>query len=504
MIGRLFDRPGIYWTVAVFSGLVSLYKTLALDIINTDGILYIDIARAFASDGVTAAFEVFTWPLYGILIGLVHKLSGLTFETSAYTLNAILLMIVCVTFVRIYEEISPRQARICAAATLILVLPVLNDYRDMVIRGYGFWAFMMLALLYFIKYSKAPGFGNAVKWQLSIAVAILFRVEGVAFLLLAPLYFLYRYEGLKKTTYRILELNGIFICLLVAGIVAVLGLYGLPDFNETSALGRWISYASPGSLLSALDQEAGFLFERMQYLSSFGEARLILVAGLLTLVAVKVASNAEFLFLAVWGYGARRKWLKLEKESYIVIFFALIGLLTLLSLAGNRFFLSSRYTVLTVLFLSLISFQYIDYLFMDLVRKGKRVRMLFAAAVLMLLFLDGVISLGTSKANIKEAGVWLKDESGITGKVACNEVRLAFYSENRCEYILLEEESTAEISRLGEENDYLLLWVGRKQEQLNSVAGADKTLVPVRDFSNRKGDNVRVFRVNRQNAPGLP
>lgn len=495
MIRRLSDRAGVYWITAVFSGLISFYCTLTNDIINEDGILYINVAKAFAADGVTAAFEVFPLPLYGILIWVVHKFTGLAFETSAYTLNAILLVIVCVTFVRIYEEIAPRQSRILVAAALILALPILNDYRDMVIRGYGFWAFMLLALLYFIRYSKVPDFGNAIKWQLSIAVAVLFRVEGMAYLVLAPLYFLFRYEGLKQTTYRILKLNSLFLCVLVAGVIAALGIYGLPDFDETSTLGHWLSYASPGSMVSAIDQEAGFLYERMQHLSSLGEARLILIAGLLALVAVKVARGAELLFLAIWGYGSHRKWLKLEKESYIVILFSVIGLLTLLSLTGNLFFLSSRYTVLTVLFLSLISFQYIDYLFMELARQGKRIRVWIAAAVLMLLFLDGVISLGASKANIKEAGEWLKDELSVDGRIACNEARLEFYSDGRCKYVLLEKNSAAEINRLGRENDYLLLWVDRKHEQLTSAIEEGSMLVPVREFRNSKGDMVEVYKI---------
>jgi hypothetical protein len=496
MIGRLDSRITVYWATVIFSGLISFYRTLSGDIINGDGILYIDVAKAFVNDGFTAAFEVFPWALYGVLIGLVHKISGLGFEISAYTLNAILSLIVCVTFVRIYEEITPRQSRIWVAAVLILALPILNDYRDMVIRGYGFWAFMMLALLYFIRYSKTPAFGNAIKWQLSIAVAILFRVEGIAFLVLAPFYFLFRYEGLKQTATRIIQLNSIFLCLLFAGVLAFLGIYGLPEFNETSVLGRWLSYASPGALVGTLDIEAGFLYERMQYLSSQGEAQLILVSGLLVLVAVKVAKNAEILFLAVWAYGSRQKWMRLEKESFIVILFAVIGLLTLISLTGSRFFLSSRYTVLTVLFLSLISFQYIDCLFTELARKGRGFRLWLAAAVVFLLFLDGVISQG-AKGNIKEAGEWLKDESGIDGKIACNEKRLEFYSDGRCDFILLEEGSAAEISRLGQENDYLLLWVGRNHEQLKSVMEEDRTLMPVKKFVNKRGDAVVIYEVKR-------
>ena len=110
--------------------------------------------------------------IYGILIGIFHRLTGLGFETSASLLNALLMMLTCVLFVRIYEEIKGEDRRLWVAALLVLALPILNDYRDFVIRGFGFLAFMLLALLFFIRYSRSPDIGNALKWQAAVAVAV--------------------------------------------------------------------------------------------------------------------------------------------------------------------------------------------------------------------------------------------------------------------------------------------------------------------------------------------
>ena len=66
----LNNRAAVYWGVAIASGLLSLYRIATRDLINGDGIGYIDIARAFLSEGVNGAFAVYHWPFYGILCAL--------------------------------------------------------------------------------------------------------------------------------------------------------------------------------------------------------------------------------------------------------------------------------------------------------------------------------------------------------------------------------------------------------------------------------------------------
>lgn len=493
----LNNRRAVYWGVALISGLLTLYKIASRDLINGDGIRYIDIAKAFLNEGVGAAIAVYHWPFYGILIGLVHKVTGLGFEHSAGALNTFLLIVVCVVFVRIYEEISGKDARIWVAALLILSLPVLNDYRDFVIRGYGFWACMLVALYYFIQYSRSPGLQTALKWQLGMAAAILFRVEGLAFLVFAPFALLFMAETRGRIVSHLFRLNGLFILLAVTGVLAMLvsGGISLPDEVE---IPNQLVYASPTALLGAVNAEAEMMFARNRFMASVEEARLILASGLLMLVIVKVASNIGLPFLAVWGYGALRKWLSLSRESFIVLYFSGIGLLTLVSVAGNFFFLSSRHTVFTVLLISLITFQYVDYLFRELSRRQLKKWSLAAGVLILVLFLDGVISGGASKRNIRAAGEWLKNERTAVEKIACNEARLEFYSEDRCQWIISFDDAdpAAAINELKSEGyTHLMLWIDRKQAQLRSAVEGDAGLELEKEFLNKKGDSVRFYRV---------
>ena len=240
----LSNRAAVYWGVAIASGLLSLYRIATRDLINGDGIGYIDIARTFLSEGVHGALAVYHWPFYSILIGLVHKSTGLSFENSASLLNIIFLVLVSVVFVRIYEEVSGKHSRIWVVALLILALPLLNDYRDFVIRGYGFWAFMLLAIFCFIRYSRSPDLKSALAWQLSIAVAILFRVEGIVFLVLAPFFFLFIAGERRRILLHIARLNGLFLSIAVVALIFMLASGALSGMEIPYRL----SYVSPSAL----------------------------------------------------------------------------------------------------------------------------------------------------------------------------------------------------------------------------------------------------------------
>lgn len=492
----LDNRSAVYWGVAVVSGLLTLYRVATRDLINGDGILYVNVAKAFLNEGIAAAAAVYHWPFYGILIGVVHRVTGLGFENAATGLNTLFMTLVCVVFVRIYEQIGGREARIWVAAVLILALPVLNDYRDLVVRGYGFWAFMLLGLHFFIQYSRTPDLQNALKWQLSVAAAILFRVEGLAFLVLAPFCLLFMAEARSRIVAHLLRLNGALLLLAVAGVLVLLATGNL-NLPEKVEIPNQLGYASPLSLLDALNTEAGMMFARNRFMSSVEDARLILAAGVIALVVVKLAANIGLPFLAVWGYGSYRKWIGLTRESYIVLYFAAIGFLSLVAVAGNFFFVSSRYTVLTVMLVSLITFQYVDYLLRELSRRGLRKWSLAVGVFVLLLFLDGVISGGASKRDIRVAGEWVHAELSAPGRMACNEARLAFYSKDRCHWVTLDAADPAtSISALKNEGySYLLLWIHRKQHQLRSAAEADAGLVLEKEFAGEKGGSVRLYRV---------
>lgn len=492
----LGNRTVVYWSVIVISGLLSLYKVMFRDIINNDGILYIDVAKAFLEHGIHGALDTYAWPFYGILIGLVHSITGLGFEKSADSLNALLLMIACVAFVRIYEQICGQDGRIWVAAMLLLAFPLLNDYRDLVVRGYGFWAFVLVALYGFIQYSRSYDLRSALIWQLGITLAILFRLEGLAFLIFAPICLLFFFETRNKIFAHLVRLNGLLLLLAAISVLALLASGGWQFLGNLEMPGQFV-YMSPLELFGSLNSEAEMMYARNQFMASADEARLILASGLLMLVIVKVFSNAGLPYLAVLVYGVGRNWLGLTRESYIVAYFAVIGFCTLIPVTGIHFFLSSRYTVLTVLLISLITFQYVDYLLRDLSRRRHHKWTFIAAVIVMALFLDGVISGGASKQNIRELSEWVLAEIPGEETIACNESRLKFYTQDRCRWVTFGDSRPAEvIDNLRIEGyTYLLLWVGRKDAELRLAVENNPALALEKDLQNSKGDSARLYRM---------
>jgi hypothetical protein len=329
-----------------------------------------------------------------------------------------------------------------------------------------------------------------LKWQFSIALAILFRIEGIAFLVLAPFFFLFIAGERHRILSHITRLNGLFISVAVVGLIFIL----VSGVLSNMEIPYQLNYASPTALIGAVDAEAEMMFDRNRFMSSVGDARLILASGVMALVFVEVLSNISLPFLAVWGYGVHRRWLQLTRESRVVVYFAATGFLALIPVAGNFFFLSSRHTVFTVLCISLITFQYVDYLLRELSSRQQRKWHVAAWIIILALFLDGVISGGTSKKNIRVAGEWIKAELPAEERIACNEARLEFYSDNRCKWIVPGDAGPVDVIN-GLKKDgytYLLFWVGRKDEQLRSAVEGDTELVFIKEFPNSKGSTVRL------------
>lgn len=493
-----FSRSNIiiYLLTAIFSILLSTYSVIFNDVINKDGTLYIYTAEAFLEGGFSNAMTVFSWPFFSMLIAWFQSLTGTSFEISAYSVNAILLILLSVTCLRIYEEISEPNIPLWIPALLILALPIVNDYRIYVIRGHGFWAFILLALFFFIRYSKQPSFRTALLWQCFAIIATLFRIEGVAFLALAPFYFLLQDKNIKAFTRHFVRLNSVLIPIAITALIALIS-YIASSSNISNDLTLRLSYMLPSSMISALTNKASQLVEIMPRLSST-ESTLFVISGLIALICYKIVKNINLIYLAIWFIGRRRQWIHLTQESNIVLFFAFISVLPLIALAGNQFFMSSRYTVLPVILFSLIAYQYVDTLFHRLVENRRYIAMSALAALAIIFFLDGIIHTGANKWDMVTASKWVQQNIDPKSRIACNEGRLYFYTNRTCDRkIKLERRGIPAYEKLIHRGkyDHLLLWIDHKDKGIRNYLNTNKQLTLIKSFPNKKQDEVRVYKI---------
>ena len=84
---------------ALASLLLSVFAYYSNDIINNDGILYMNMAEAFLQGGLAETVKLFNWPFFSILVASIHQLTSLPLETSANILNALLFVLLLDTLI---------------------------------------------------------------------------------------------------------------------------------------------------------------------------------------------------------------------------------------------------------------------------------------------------------------------------------------------------------------------------------------------------------------------
>ncbi len=486
----------------VASVAISLFIYAQGDIVNKDGVLYVEVAQRYLSGGIAEAYAVYNWPFYGILIGVIHQATSISFEHSAYLLNTVLLAITCSTFVSIYHEISHKEARPWLAAILILSLPILNAYRDLVIRDSGFWAFTLISLLYFIRFTRTSRRAASFAWQVAAIVAVAFRIEGIIFFAVPILYYTLNRDFKEAKINHILKSSYLLIGLCVVGVVTA-SAYGLFFSGQNSpTLQLWLSYISPASVVERFYAESLQLHEQLQFLSSVEEAAFVLGIGLIGLAIYKILINAVVPYMLVFAYGAVNRWINSDQGNRVVALFLVLAILPVLSILANQFFLSSRHTVLTVLLLSLLTFQYVDAAFQKLAALPSRRWSMLAWAFVLLLFLDSTISVGSSKAIIRTGAHWALDNIDQSKPWLCNEARLKFYTENRCKLVTTELIlSTNRGNQIHSESAYLLLWIEHDNRQLIRSIEDNPDLRLINVHENSEENRVAIFEITRPSRP---
>ncbi len=489
-----------YILCAFLSLLISLWLFASRDIISRDATLYIEAAQAFHSGGIGATFAVWRWPFYPIMIAVVHKLTGLGFEHSALLLTILFETIISITFVKIYSKVAFDGARLWVAMLFILTFVALSGYKAEILRGHGFWAFMLIAIYQFIIYFQTRSKVSAMLWQLSVLIAALFRPEAVVFAALAPLYFLFSRSGLLvEKIKQLLTLNSIF---LPAGLLLITFLLfsGQSQNALLNNLPVMFEYFSPEMVFQNFNAAAdNFVKHVLPFDYSARYSHLILASGLLSMLLFKLLNNLTFVYTGIWLTGSYKGWIRLKPESRIIYYFAFIAFLILGVFITSRLFVSSRYTVLFLLIMGLIIAQYIDCLFTILCQQKRRIGIVIFSLFIAAQFIDSVVSTGAKKLPIKQGAEWLNQHIEPGEKIACNEARYAYYTQQKCYFTnrqFYETYSQADIAFLKNNNyTYLLLWVKHKNSAMQKQLDQDKNLVLLKRFENKKQDAGLVYRI---------
>jgi len=416
----------VYGLAALASVLLSLLAIWQNDLINHDGVLYL---RAIEGDAEAIRW-IGNWLFYSKLIGWTSAISGLEPEQAAYAVNLLLDLLLVLAFLRFVGELGGKHSTFVWAALLILILPYLNGNRAEIIRDHGYWAFTLVAMLYYLRLLRNFSWRSLLLWNLFMGVATLFRIEGIAFLALMPLGLALRPVPWKQ---RLRETA--MACLPVAIGLVLLLLAVLLDGGAGNRLTKLL--ANSQQLLEIFTVQVPRKAEKLRdaLLPDLSKSSSVLVLYFAVLLSI-AKDLAESLSWPVTFIILLRGWFPAPRlpDDYarLMVPYAATSLLVLFIHGSQHFVMVSRYTMALGLLLLPVAVFALDE-FWQRYRRRQVPAWLAVAVFLSLLGLaaDSLINSSTQKPYITEAARWAAEHLPPGSRVITDyeTTRLDYYAE---------------------------------------------------------------------------
>jgi len=416
---RLFQRISPVWLAFSVSLLLSLVAVLGAGTVGKDAAFYLDIARQTSEQGIGAAFDRFNWPWFVLLLAGTHKLLGLPLELAANLWCSLFMAGTCALMVDVVRRVAPQA--VWWAVLVVLAMPAFNQFRDDILREFGFWFFSGLALWLALLWQASRSWTKAVGLLVSVMAAALFRLEAV---LLLPALVLWQLPALLQSSQRSGALQLYVLLVLLAGLFA-LGLLAAVQFFGFPVY-RFLYYASllnPQHLLESFSIIAEQFGDSLTNKYSRDEAGQIVFFGLLAALLIKfVQLLGPFALLLL----DRSSWVRVGSLALSFPLFgwaALLYSVVMLLFFIHEQFINSRY----LSFLNLLVVPFVALLMTAFAQR--RPRLARALMILALLVMIGnVVSLGAKKTHYIDAGKWLSEHAPAQAHIYYDDGRIAYYA----------------------------------------------------------------------------
>ncbi len=480
--------------------------------INHDAVFYMDAAKAFVREGLTESFNVFPWPFFSILVAFVHMATGLDYELSANAINSLFAAGVCVLFVKIYSEITDRKGSLWIAVILILALEGINKYREDIMRDFGYWFFFLAAFLSFLNFYKKPRWLTAILWQICSLAAFLFRNEAVAFIFLGPWAILYKDGLLRVRIFYICRLFCVYLLgLLIVGLSMLFvdaALLEIP-IGRLPLILKYINYENFFEAFNGGVEKMGaiFWYDGLDLKKYYSTLAIILVCTMVVYLSIKTILCLTIPYSAVLAYGIKKKYIEINSNNRIVIYFTILLAVTLYLYMIQFPVITPRYTTSLVLMLLLLVAQIVERTLSQIKGANNRKKILVLSVIVLLVQTAAtLISLsGDPKAYIRSAGVWVKENMDQTVAVYSNYIQALYYTDRgrSAEHVLSIEEINNSIRSGKFTSSEIIIFVSRskkkaEQEQLaefNRLIGAGK-LKQIQVFEGEGGNLAVIYNVS--------
>lgn len=483
----------------LFAGWIMLQRH---DRINTDAVLYLEMAKRFAAADYHGALDLYNWPLFPWLMAITHTITGLSVQHAAYLLQTIFFSITTWGFLTLIREGGGNRRTIITAAVLLFSAPYIVGYvLSMIMRDQGFWAFHVLSLLFFFRFWQRQKFTDALLWQIAAILAILFRVEAVSFIVLLPLCLMMRKDLPIKQRFALLASS--YALLLFGSICAIILMLSAPA-SLAHSLGRLPEIhtsllASYHQLSIGLAAKAKIYGELVlgNYLAEYAISGLI--ATFLIVIVGKVAGATSWLAtgLACLPYTGEHKP---GPDIRTVLFWAAgINILNLAVILLTVFTISGRYAIsLSFIILFFAAFKLAGMTEEWTLSSVKKlsVRDKFIGIVVAVFttywLIANVIQHDRSNSYEQRAVSWVKKHAPADAAIFYDEARLRYYADAPWDG---RGTDWAQISGpTSKPYDYLVLHISHKDAKLKLAQVAQmKQYRQVQEFKAKNGDRIWIL-----------
>ena len=482
---------------ALITGLLILIGLFHHEPINPDGILYLQAARTYMSDGLNATLAIYNWPFYPILIAYTQKITHFPLWLySAHLLNLVLGMLFAASFVTLIQILTPQRSIHLFAALVIILYPELNRTAQYLSRDCGYWVFTLLALINLLRFSQSQRWSQAILFGIFMFLAFLFRIEGILLWALLPFSLFFNSTSHHRLI-NFLKSQSILILLIVAGLLTCLIWHKNPsnvgqldrvtgqvlDFSHVWQI-KWLTKvnAIENYVLTPLARD---------------NANTLLFGGSLFVFAYAFYRSLGLLYLILSLYGIKKRLISFSPPMQaIFIGFILINFFILSFFAIQEQFLQVRYVVpLAIPFLCYVPFS-LQRIFQHLstATVWRYVAVTFIILLGLTMLVGDVVHTGPSKIYIYDAGNYLRTLPPNT-KIFSNSPQVMFYYADRVDakHNIFDDDHLQALVKSHQLTIYNYLALIAYHNE--TLPGWVNKFTQIKEFKNARGDRVIVFKL---------
>jgi hypothetical protein len=413
--------------------LLSLFTILIPDTPNADAFDYIRTAEIVLEEGLEAAFAHYSWASYPVMIAATINLFGTDPLISALIINTLFYAVIVFSFLSIVKEIDDAKSLLVIATITILTYPQLNEFRYLIIRDIGFWAFSLFGLWQFILLGKSKELKYALGFCMAYLFAATLRAEALAYLIVIPISLLFDTRHSNEQRLRLFfQVIGI---IFIAGLLLSLALF-LIEINVFALMVEFISVYAPFiSNLTEPDEAKSLALSQAlfnEYAATYSSAYLtsFITAGLFAIIIASLINSVGGPFIFVLLFGFFKKTYKLPKPAAApIIAFCLTNALIVFVFIFITRYLASRYLMP---FSLMVAFMIPLIIHRALEHTANPTKALFTKIIIVIFFLycavDSYYSFGITKSYVNDTVTWIEENTSASSVLITNNHSIAYYS----------------------------------------------------------------------------